>query len=180
MWIWRIRADALGADPVAELTHASGEWALRFLLLCLAMTPLRILSGQAWPIRFRRMLGLYAFAYACAHFSVYLVLDLGGYWPQIFEDLRKRPYIMVGFAAWLLMLPLALTSTRMAMRALGRKWGQLHRLVYLSGICAVVHFWWLVKADLREPLIYAGILAVLFGLRLKPRRGLAQAGRNTR
>ena len=169
LWLNRIRLGQLGADPVAELTHASGDWALRFLLLCLAMTPLRRVTGHTGPIRYRRMLGLYAFAYASAHFAVYLVLDLGGYWPQIFEDLRKRPYIMVGFAAWLGMLPLALTSTRAAMRALGRRWGQLHRLVYVCGVCAVVHFWWLVKADLREPLLYAGILLILLGARLVSR-----------
>lgn len=158
--------DSLGADPVAALTHATGEWALRLLLLGLALTPLRRLTGQAWPIRFRRLVGLYAFFYACLHLAVFLVLDLGGYWTQIFEDIVKRPYITVGFAAWLLLLPLALTSTRGWMRRLGRRWSQLHRLVYAVGVLAVLHFLWLVKSDLREPLVYAAILAVLLGARL--------------
>ena len=161
-----VLADTLGADPVAALTHATGEWALRLLLLGLALTPLRRLTGQAWPIRFRRLVGLYAFFYACLHLAVFLVLDLGGYWTQIFEDIVKRPYITVGFAAWLLLLPLAVTSTRGWMKRLGRRWAQLHRLVYLVGVLAVLHFLWLVKSDLREPLVYAGILAMLLGLRL--------------
>lgn len=158
--------DGLGADPVAALTHATGEWALRLLLLGLALTPLRRLTGQAWPIRFRRLVGLYAFFYACLHLSIYLVLDLGGFWTQIFEDIAKRPYITVGFSAWLLLLPLALTSTRGWIRRLGRRWGQLHRLVYGAAALAVLHFLWLVKSDLREPLLYAAILTVLLGLRL--------------
>lgn len=160
-----VAADTLGADPVAQITHATGTWALRLLLLGLALTPLRRLTGQAWPIRFRRLVGLYAFFYACLHLATWLVLDLGGYWTQVFDDLAKRPYIMLGFAAWLSLLPLAVTSTRGWMRRLGRRWGQLHKLVYAAGVLAVAHFLWLVKADLREPLLYAGILAVLLGFR---------------
>ena len=169
--------DRLGADPVAAITHATGDWALRLLLLSLAMTPLRRLLGQPWPIRFRRLVGLYAFFYACLHLATYLVLDLGGYWTQIFDDIAKRPYITVGFTAWLLLLPLALTSTRGWMRRLGKRWAQLHRLVYAVGVLAVLHFLWLVKSDLREPLIYAALLAVLLGLRLwwRLRRPPAQA-----
>lgn len=159
-------ADALGADPVAELTHRTGDWALRFLLLSLAMTPLRRVLDQAWPIRFRRLLGLYAFFYACLHLTIYVVLDLNGYWAQILEDIVKRPFITVGFLAWLLLTPLAITSTRGWIKRLGRRWGLLHRAVYAVGILAVLHFFWLVKADLREPLIYAAILALLLGLRL--------------
>jgi sulfoxide reductase heme-binding subunit YedZ len=158
--------DSLGADPVAALTHATGEWALRLLLLGLALTPLRRQTGQAWPIRFRRLVGLYAFFYACLHLAVFLVLDLGGYWTQVFEDIVKRPYITVGFAAWLLLVPLAFTSTRGWMRRLGRRWAQLHRLVYAVGVLAVLHFLWLVKSDLREPLVYAAILALLLGARV--------------
>lgn len=166
---WLVRAvveDGLGADPVAAITHFTGDWALRLLLLGLALTPLRRLLGQAWPLRFRRLVGLYAFFYACLHLATYLVLDLGGFWAQVFEDIAKRPYITVGFTAWLLLLPLALTSTRGWMRRLGRRWGQLHRLVYAAGVLAVLHFLWLVKSDLREPGVYAAILAVLLGLRL--------------
>nr|WP_229668495.1 protein-methionine-sulfoxide reductase heme-binding subunit MsrQ [Arenimonas soli] len=157
--------DSLGADPVAEITHATGTWALRLLLLGLALTPLRRLAGQAWPIRFRRLVGLYAFFYACLHLATWLVLDLGGFWMQVFDDLVKRPYIMLGFAAWLCLLPLAVTSTRGWMRRLGRRWGQLHRLVYGAAALAVAHYLWLVKVDLREPLVYAAILTVLLGLR---------------
>ncbi len=170
------RGDSLGADPVAAITHATGDWALRLLLLGLAMTPLRRLLGQAWPLRFRRLIGLYAFFYACLHLTTYLVLDLGAYWQQLFADIVKRPYITLGFAAWLLLIPLALTSTRAAMRRLGRRWGQLHRAVYAAAVLGVLHFIWLVKSDLREPLLYAAILAVLLGLRLywRLRRPVAQ------
>lgn len=159
--------DQLGADPVAALTHQTGEWALRLLLLSLAMTPLRMVLKQAWPIRFRRLIGLYAFFYACLHFAVYLFLDLGsGYWSQIGADILKRPFITVGFTAWLLLVPLALTSTQWMMRRLKKNWQRLHRLVYIIGILAVLHFWWLVKSDIREPLLYAAILALLLGMRL--------------
>ncbi len=160
------RNDSLGADPVAAITHATGDWTLRLLLLGLAMTPLRRLLGQAWPLRFRRLIGLYAFFYGCLHLTTYLALDLGAYWQQIFADIVKRPYITVGFAAWLLLVPLALTSTRRAMRWLGRRWGLLHRAVYAAAALGVLHFVWLVKSDLREPLVYAAILALLLGVRL--------------
>lgn len=164
--VFRTGSDALGADPVAEVEHRLGLWALRFLILVLAITPLRHLTGQTALLRFRRMLGLYVFAYATLHFAAYLALDLRGYWTQIFEEIAKRPYITVGFAAWLLLVPLAITSTRGWMRRLGRRWGQLHKLVYAIGVFAVLHFWWLVKSDIREPALYAGLLAVLLGARL--------------
>lgn len=170
-----IANDTLGADPVARITHDTGTWALRLLLLGLALTPLRRLGGQAWPIRFRRLVGLYAFFYACLHLATWLVLDLGGYWTQVFDDLTKRPYITLGFSAWLLLVPLALTSTRGWMRRLGRRWGQLHKLVYAAAVLAVLHYLWLVKADLREPLVYAATLALLLGLRWRWRRGAAPA-----
>nr|WP_255656553.1 protein-methionine-sulfoxide reductase heme-binding subunit MsrQ [Lysobacter lactosilyticus] len=171
-WIgWKIREVAqtgsgLGADPVAEIEHFLGLWALRFLMIALAITPLRQLTGQSVLVRFRRMLGLYAFFYACLHFSAFLVLDLRGYWTQIFEEIVKRPYITVGFAAWLLLVPLAITSTKGWIKRLGRNWVRLHKLVYAVGVLAVLHFWWLVKSDIREPALYAGILAVLLGWRL--------------
>ena len=172
-----VLGDSLGADPVAAITHQTGDWALRLVLLGLAMTPLRRLLGQAWPIRFRRLVGLYAFFYASLDLATYVVLDLGQYWSQILDDIVKRPYITVGFAAWLLLVPLALTSTRGWMRRLGRRWGQLHTLVYAVGVLGVLHFLWLVKSDLREPLVYAAILALLLGLRLwwKLRRPAPQA-----
>ncbi|MDR7135829.1 sulfoxide reductase heme-binding subunit YedZ [Lysobacter niastensis] len=180
---WQIRQEmltgsgGLGADPVAEIEHRLGLWALRFLMITLAITPLRQLTGQPAFLRYRRMLGLYTFFYATLHFTAYLVLDLRGYWAQIFEEIAKRPYITVGFTAWLLLLPLAITSTQAAIRRLGRHWAQLHRLVYAIGVLAVLHFWWLVKSDIREPALYAGILAVLLGWRLWKRLRAVSARR---
>ena len=158
--------DALGADPVAEIEHRLGLWALRLLLLTLASTPLRQLTGWTALLRFRRMLGLYAFAYASLHLAAYAVLDLRGAWPLLAEDIVKRPYITVGFLAWLLLVPLAVTSTRGWILRLGRRWASLHRLVYAVAVLAVLHFWWLVKSDLREPALYAGIAALLLGWRM--------------
>ncbi len=166
IWVTAQGSDALGADPVAAITHFTGDWALRFVLITLAVTPLRRLTGWAPALRFRRMLGLYAFFYACAHFATYLVLDLGGYWAQVLEDIVERPYITVGFSAWLILLALAATSTKGSIRRLGRLWVRLHSLVYAVGILAVLHYLWQVKSDVREPLLYAAILAVLLGLRL--------------
>lgn len=176
--VWDTLHEQLGADPVAQLEHRSGDWALRLLLLTLAVTPLRQLTGQAVLLRLRRMLGLFAFFYASVHLSIYLVIDLGGFWRQLFEEIVKRPYITAGFLAWLLMLPLALTSTRAMMRRLGRNWGRLHKLVYVVGICAVLHYLWLVKAGnriaVREPLVYLGIYLVLMAWRLPWRRWLGR------
>ena len=181
---WQIRAEAvtgsggLGAAPVAELVHRLGLWALRFLMLTLALPPLRPRIHKPVLLRFRRMLGLYAFFYATLHLTAYLVLDLRGYWAQIFEEIAKRPYITVGFTAWLLLVPLAITSTQAAIRRLGRNWARLHRLVYAVGVLAVLHFWWLVKSDVREPALYAAILATLLGWRvvkaLRDRRASAR------
>ncbi|MET1161373.1 MAG: protein-methionine-sulfoxide reductase heme-binding subunit MsrQ [Pseudoxanthomonas sp.] len=166
MWgVAKTGSNALGPDPVAEIEHRLGLWALRFLMITLAITPLRQLTGWNVLVRFRRMLGLYAFAYASLHFATYLGLDLRGYWTQIFEDIAKRPYITVGFLAWLLLVPLAVTSTKGWIKRLGRNWARLHMLVYPVAVRAVLHFWWLVKSDIREPLLYAVILAVLLGWR---------------
>lgn len=172
--------NTLGPDPVAQLTHETGIWALRLLLATLTLTPLRKLTGSPLSIRFRRMLGLFAFFYALLHLSVYLVLDLRGYWPQVFEDIIKRPYITVGAVALLLLIPLAITSTRGMMRRLGRHWGRLHKLIYPAALFACLHFFWLVKADKREPLIYAFILCALLAFRLPWRRPrIAFNGGNT-
>ena len=167
MWsVAKTGSNALGADPVAEIEHRLGLWAIRFLMLALAITPLRQLTGWNVLIRFRRLLGLYAFAYASLHFAAYLGLDLRGFWAQVFEDIVKRPYITVGFIAWLLLVPLAITSTTGWIKRLGRNWARLHKLVYAVAVLAVLHFWWLVKSDIREPALYAGIAALLLGWRL--------------
>ncbi len=158
--------DGLGANPVEKVTHETGAWALRFLILSLAVTPVRRVSGWRALSLERRTFGLFAFAYASLHFSTYLGLDLGFDWSFLAEDIAERPYITIGFATFVILLVLAATSTRAAARRLGRRWKSLHRLVYLAGIGAVAHFLWLVKADLREPLIYAGVLACLLGVRL--------------
>ena len=172
-WLtWDALHDGLGADPVAALEHRSGDWALRLLLATLAITPLRRLTGRAELIRFRRMLGMFAFFYACVHLTIYLVIDLGAYWSQLFADIVKRPYITVGFVAWLLLIPLAVTSTRGMMRRLGRHWQRLHRLVYVIALLAILHFLWLVKADHREPLLYLAIFGALMLLRVKSVRKL--------
>ncbi len=163
--VYQALSDQLGADPVAAITHRTGDWTLRFLLLSLAMTPLRLIMKKSWPIRFRRMLGLHCFFYACLHFCVYLFLDLGSYWSQIGADIIKRPFITVGFSAWLLLIPLAITSNQWMMRKLKKNWLKLHKLVYVIGMLGVVHYYWLVKSDVREPLLYAGILLLLFGIR---------------
>lgn len=175
---WSVQStgsDALGADPVAEIEHRLGLWALRLLVLTLAITPLRQLTGWNVLARFRRLLGLYAFAYASLHFAAYLGLDLRGYWTQVFEDIAKRPYITVGFLAWLLLVPLAVTSTTSWIRRLGRHWARLHRLVYPVAVLAVLHFWWLVKSDLREPALYAALVALLLGYRVWKRWRPARA-----
>jgi sulfoxide reductase heme-binding subunit YedZ len=156
-----------GANPVETLTHHTGLWGLRLLLLTLAVTPLRRLTGWNWLLRFRRMLGLFAFFYVCLHLGVYLVFDHFFDWQGIGADILKRPYITVGFLAFLLLIPLAVTSTNSMIRRLGgRRWQRLHRLVYVIGVLAVLHFAWLVKADLLQPAIYGLILAVLLGYRL--------------
>ena len=170
---------SLGADPVKKLEHECGKTALNFLLLTLAVSPVRSLAGLPQLLRLRRMLGLFAFFYATLHFSVYLVLDLELNWHMLGADIAKRPYITIGFTALLLMIPLALTSTNGMMRRLGRRWQSLHRLVYVIALLGVWHFYWQVKRDVREPLIYAGVLAMLLVYRYARAR-LASAPRADR
>lgn len=159
--------DGLGANPVEAITHRTGDWGLRFLLITLAVTPLRRLSGWHWLGRLRRMLGLFAFFYLCLHFLTYAILDSGLDPGYIADDILKRPYITIGFTSFCLLIPLAVTSTDGMVRRLGgRRWRLVHRLAYVAGAGGVLHFLWLVKADLREPLIYLGILVVLLGLRI--------------
>jgi sulfoxide reductase heme-binding subunit YedZ len=167
----------LGANPVERVTHVTGEWGLHFLLLTLAVTPLRRLTGWIWLLRLRRMLGLFVFFYASLHLLTWAWLDKELSWPLIVADISERPYVTVGFAAWLLLVPLALTSTRAAMRRLGRRWQQLHRLVYAVGVLAILHYLWLVKADLLQPLLYALVLAVLLALRWPALAGMRPFGR---
>lgn len=164
--VWQGFHGTLGANPIEELTHRTGEWALRLLLVTLAVTPLRQITGLNWMIRFRRMLGLYAFFYATLHLVTYVWLDQYFDWSEIVSDVVKRPYITVGFAAFILLIPLAVTSTQWMIRKLKRRWALLHRSVYLIGLLGVIHFFWLVKADFREPIIYATILSMLLVYRL--------------
>jgi methionine sulfoxide reductase heme-binding subunit len=160
------RTHALGANPIDALTDTTGIWALRFVLATLAVTPLRRLTGWNAVIRFRRMLGLFACFYAALHFLTWLVLDQGIAWEFVLADIAKRPFITVGFAGFVLMIPLAITSTAGWIRRLGgRWWNRLHRLVYVTGVAGVVHFLWLVKVVETEQIVYAVILAVLLGLR---------------
>ncbi len=165
--IWNAVQGTLGPDPVAQLEHRSGDWALRLLLTALALTPLRRLTGLHKLIRFRRMLGLFTFFYASVHLAIYLVIDLGGFWSQLLGEIAKRPYITVGFTAWLLLIPLALTSTQGMMRRLGRHWQSLHRLVYAIALLGVLHYYWLVKADHREPLLYLCVWMALMLARVR-------------
>lgn len=181
VWLcWLIRQGQLGANPVETLSHHSGDWSLRFLLLTLAVTPLRRLTGWNRLQQFRRMLGLFTFFYVCLHFGVYLIFDQFFDLRAIIEDVAQRPYITVGFAGWLLLIPLAVTSTHTMIKRLGRNWQRLHRLVYVIGALGVLHYLWLVKADLTEPLVYAGVLAVLLGYRLWWRTRSARINRSIR
>lgn len=155
-----------GPNPVEYLEHGTGYWALRILLLTLAVSPIRKLTNWQRILLYRRMLGLFAFFYGLAHFAIYLWLDQGLDGAQILADLYKRPYITAGFTALLLMLPLAITSTQRMIRLLGgKRWQLLHRLIYVSAVAAVIHYWWLVKSDIRLPLLYAAILVVLMAFR---------------
>lgn len=166
---------SLGADPVNLMLHTCGGWALKFLLLTLCMTPLRDITHSVFWLRFRRMFGLFAFFYAMQHFTVYLVLDQAGKLGALWQDIVKRPYITIGMLALLMLVPLAATSTAKMQRRLGRRWLKLHRLIYVIAILGVWHFWWQVKRDIREPLIYACILAVLLGYRVyKLRRAIGR------
>jgi len=165
--LWRYRADDLGANPIEVITRSTGSTTLVFLLLTLSITPLRKLSRQPWLIRFRRMLGLFAFFYGCLHFTTYIWLDQFFDWANMVKDVQKRPFITAGFTGFVLMIPLALTSTAWAVRTMGgRRWQWLHRLIYGSATAGVIHFLWLVKKDISEPLMYAGVLAVLLAYRL--------------
>ncbi len=157
----------LGANPIEYITHSSGWWTLAFLLITLSVTPLRRLLNQPWLLRLRRMFGLFAFFYACLHFTTYVWLDQFFDWTEIVKDVGKRPFITVGFSAFVLLIPLAATSTNAMVKRLGsRRWQILHRLVYAIAALGVLHFWWLVKKDVTVPFIFASLLALVLIIRL--------------
>jgi methionine sulfoxide reductase heme-binding subunit len=156
-----------GANPIEFITHATGDWTIRFLVITLAITPLRKILRQPQLIRFRRMLGLFAFFYGCLHFGTWIGLDKFFAWSEMWKDVQKRRFITVGFAAFVLLIPLALTSTAGMIRRLGgKRWQMLHRAIYLSAILGVIHYYWLVKSDVRKPLQYAAIVGLLLAYRL--------------
>jgi len=163
--VWGIFHESLGVNPAETIQLQTGRWALKFLLITLAVTPVRRLTGWNAIVQYRRMLGLFAFFYATLHFASYIVLDQYFAWGAIVADIAKRPFILMGTLAFLTMMPLAVTSTKGWIRRLGRRWQTLHRLIYLSALCAVVHFAWKVKVIAGDPVIYAGVLAVLLGFR---------------
>ena len=164
--IWRGLHQDLGANPIELITHSTGDWTLRFLVITLAITPLRKLSGRTELIRFRRMLGLFAFFYGCLHLLTYVWLDKFFDVAGMIHDIGKRSFITAGFAGFLLMAPLAITSTAGWIRRLGgRRWQRLHRLIYACAVAGVVHYWWLVKSDIRNPLAYAVIVGLLLAYR---------------
>jgi sulfoxide reductase heme-binding subunit YedZ len=175
--VYQLFNDQLGADPAKELEHQLGEWALRFLIAALAVTPLRTLAGINLLV-YRRALGLIAFFYVCLHLLTYTVLDQDLDWPAILADILKRPYITIGMAAFVILIPLAVTSMNVMVRWLGaRRWRSLHRWVYLAAALGAIHYVLLVKGWQPQPLIYAALLAVLLGLRLVPKRAVRRPPR---
>jgi len=164
--IWAGFHGGLGANPIEKITHLTGDWSLRFLLITLTVTPLRKLFGWKKLIRIRRMLGLFAFFYVCLHFITYLVFDHFFDFHEIVKDIVKRPYITVGFTGFVLLIPLAITSTNKMMKRLGKNWQRLHQLIYVIAVCGILHYLWLVKADVLKPNIYAGILILLLSIRV--------------
>lgn len=165
--VWQAFFGYLGVNPIETVNRFLGDWALRFLLVTLAVTPVRKITGWMAVARLRRMLGLYAFFYACLHLSSYIGLDLFFDWQVLWKDILKRRYITFGMITFVILVPLAVTSTNAMIRRLGgRRWQMLHRSVYVAGILAVTHYWMMVKADIREPALYAAILGVLLGYRV--------------
>jgi len=171
--VWRILFGDLGANPIETITHATGDWTLRFLLITLAISPFRQWFGLSALLRFRRMLGLYVFFYVCLHFSIWFIADHSLDFADMIEDIIKRPYITIGFSAFVLLIPLAVTSNNAMVRKLGRRWNKLHQLVYPILMLGVLHYLWLVKADYLEPGIYALIAAILLLQRVKFKKWLS-------
>lgn len=164
--VWDGVTGQLGANPIEAITHRTGDWTLRFVLISLAITPLRKILHKPALVRYRRMLGLFAFFYVCLHFLTYLVLDQFFDFHAIGKDILKRPYITIGFSAFLLLIPLAITSTNAMQRRLGKRWKQLHQLVYIAGLLGVLHYAWLVKVAYYRPLMYALIFIFLMSVRV--------------
>ena len=164
--VWLGFNDDLGANPVEFVERSTGLWALVILLITLSLTPIRLITGRVWVIQLRRLTGLFMFFYACLHITTYVWLDFGFVWTDIVKDIVKHPRILVGFGAFLLAIPLAATSNNFMIKRLNTNWKKLHLVVYLSAILAVVHFLWLVKKDVTEPLYYAIALALLFAIRI--------------
>ncbi len=175
--VWLGIDGRLGANPIETITRASGDWTLYFLCFTLAVTPLRRLTGQTWLLKLRRMLGLFCFFYASLHFLCFLWFDHFFDLAEMWKDVKKRPFITVGFSAFVLLIPLAATSTHAMQRRLGRRWAQLHRLIYGIALLALVHFWWMRagKNNFGEPIVFAAIIAVLLGLRVLFRWNAARA-----
>lgn len=171
---WQFYNDTLSANPIEEITHITGEWALRLLLITLAISPARKLFRINGLIHLRRLFGVLSFFYVSCHLLIYAILDQWFDWIAIIDDIKDRPYITVGFAAFLLLIPLAITSTDAMQRKLQSVWAKLHKLIYVISILAILHFCWLVKADLFEPIIYASILAILLGYRVFTRVNTVQ------
>ena len=183
--IWHGFQDNLTADPIAFITHRTGDWTLRFLVITLAITPLRKILRLPQLIRFRRMFGLFAFFYVCLHFTTWVVLDHFFAWSEMWKDIHKRPFITAGFIGFVLLIPLAITSTAGWIRRLGgKRWQSLHRAIYFAAIAGVVHYYWQVKSDTRKPLEYAWMVGILLAWRLgawfydRARRGTAGSARS--
>ena len=174
--VWDSVTGGLSVNPIEDITHRTGDWALRFLLLTLAVTPFRWLSGWNEVIRYRRRLGLFTFWYASLHFSTYIVFDHFFDIRSIADDVIERKYVTAGFLGFVLMLPLAVTSTQGWIRRLGKRWSVLHRLIYVAAVAGVVHFLWLVKLETSEPLVYAAVLSGLFLVRVVRRKITRAAG----
>jgi len=164
--VWLGMHDDLSANPVEFVERSTGTWTLVFLLVTLSMTPIRLLTGIVWQVQLRRMLGLWMFFYVCLHISTYVWLDYSFLWADIVKDIIKHPYVIVGFSAFLLTIPLAATSNSYMIKRLKTNWKKLHQLVYVIAILAILHFWWLVKKDVTEPFYYAAVLFFLLGIRL--------------
>jgi methionine sulfoxide reductase heme-binding subunit len=165
--IWRAIQGELSANPIEYVTHRTGDWTIRFIVITLAITPLRKILNVPQLIRFRRMLGLYAFFYGCLHFCTWMVLDKFFNWSDMWADVHKRPFITIGFTGFVLMIPLAITSTAGWIRRLGgKRWQMLHRAIYVTAIAGVIHYYWLVKSDVRKPLEYGFLVAILLAWRL--------------